>query len=88
MATAKGLQVCKSATTSPHLTSSRFEAMSWQLALESQSQPAESPLLLLPGSAQVGRGQTAIIRSTHQSHVMDFSELRLFVNPASVAANT
>ena len=63
--------------------------MSWQLALEgaSQSQPAsDSPLLLLPGSAQVGRGQTAIIRSTHQLPAMDFSKLRIFVSPARTIA--
>lgn len=75
MATAKGLQVC---------TLNQL-AMSWQLALESQSQPAESPLLLLPGSAQVGRGQTAIIRSTHQSVSRVHAELVINAVEGSLA---
>ncbi|CAE7349248.1 NBN [Symbiodinium sp. CCMP2456] len=62
--------------------------MSWQLALEgaSQSQPAsDSPLLLLPGSAQVGRGQTAIIRSTHQSVSRVHAELVINATEGSLA---
>lgn len=62
--------------------------MSWQLALEgaSQSQPtSESPLLLLPGSAQVGRGQTAIIRSTHQSVSRVHAELVIKATEGSLA---
>ncbi|CAE7235750.1 NBN [Symbiodinium necroappetens] len=62
--------------------------MSWQLALEgaSQSQPtSDSPLLLLPGSAQVGRGQTAIIRSTHQSVSRVHAELVIKATEGSLA---
>ncbi|OLP88271.1 Nibrin [Symbiodinium microadriaticum] len=65
-----------------------LEAMSWQLALEgaSQSQPtSDSPLLLLPGSAQVGRGQTAIIRSTHQSVSRVHAELVIKATEGSLA---
>ncbi|CAE7283140.1 NBN [Symbiodinium natans] len=64
-----------------------LEAMSWQLALEGprHCDPAgEPPLLLLPGSAQVGRGQTAHIRSTHQSVSRVHAELVVVATQGSL----